>query len=449
MFVLLPGCVPIILSLLIMLFCSGCQSPKQKTAIKMPQRWPTALFSQNKKVDLAHLYWWKQFNNAELDAFMQKTLAQNSEAKIALARIEQAQSQLDQIKLSWLPGVNFLAGYTQFPSLGNPGAIAMAYPSYIVNLLQLYKQQKSAKALYEASVYSLDGIKVVLLARTAASYFVLLAQIEALKLHQNLLTDLRAYLGGLSTQYRSGLIAQDLLIEQESKLKFVRSQIQLVHYNITVSKNALHYLFDENPGDIAITTDFNQFNKNVFIPGNQPVSVLRNRPDVRQAEALLKAAHADTEAIQATFFPQINLGAYLGTSGNQGGIKLGQAYADGPLINLPVLAQIKGVKARYKEYYLHYRDTIKQALRDVANDMAAFSAYSAQLHHNTSAFKDARKQCGLVRSRYKHGLENSLAALQCAVTIDELAIKINQNKLEQMIALVSLYQDLGGGYDGN
>ena len=178
----------IILSLLIILFNNGCQvSDSSKASIQIPQKWPITTFSQNKKADLAQLTWWKQFKNAELNSFIQKALAQNSEFKIAVAKTEQAQSQLEQIKLSWLPGMNYLTGYSQFPDIGNPGAIAIAYPTYIINILQLYKQQKSAKAFYEANIYAQEGVKVALLARTVMSYFVLVAQMEAFKLYQHLL----------------------------------------------------------------------------------------------------------------------------------------------------------------------------------------------------------------------------------------------------------------------
>ena len=446
---MLARCLLFVLSLLITLIINGCQtSDSAKSAIKIPRHWPIQRYSQNKKVDLAQLAWWKQFNNLELNALMKKVLIQNSELKIALTKTEQAQSQLEQIKLSWLPGLNYLTGYSQFPDIGNPGAIAIAYPTYIINLLQLYKQQKSAKAFYAASIYAQEGVKVALLARTAISYFILLAQIEANTLYQQLIKDSNGYLQALNTQYTSGLIAQDSLVEQQSRIHLIQSQIQIIQYNIITSKNTLHYLFDEDPGDFAIHKRFRQIDSNALIPGNQPLSVLNNRPDIHQAEALLKAAHADLDALKATFFPETKLGAYLGTSG-AGKVKLGQAYIDGPLINLPLFAQIKGAKARDKELYLRYRDTIKAALRDVVNDLAAFSAYSIRLSNNLQALKNAKAQCSMVAIRVSHGLEDSLGSLKCALSVDELALTINQNKLEKMIARVTLYQDLGGGYHGD
>ena len=430
---------------LTMLVITSCQPPDSPVATNVPEEWPIRSFSHNKTVDLAHLHWWKQFKNQELDRLTQNAVAQNSELKIAITRIEQAQQELNTIKLSWVPGLNFLAGYNQFPDLSNTGALAIAYPAYFVNILQLYQKQKSAKALYKASRYEYDGVKIALIARTAASFFVLLEQIEALSLYQKLLRDSRAYLKGIKTQYTSGLIMQDTLLEQERGIKLIESQIDVIRYNVIASKNALHYLLDEHPGTMKITTKFNQLDTAPFIPGNQPVSVVQNRPDVRQLEALLNTKNSDTAAIKATFFPEITLGSYLGTSGNYGKTKLSRAFASGPIIDLSLIPKIKGAKARSQEYALRYRDTILRALRDVTNDLAAFAAYDQQVTNNTQALNTTEKKCALVTLRYQNGLVSSLSPLQCAIEVDQLAVQTNQNKLEKLLALVSLYQDLGGG----
>lgn len=438
------------ISVLIMLLGQSCNRPNfSKSELVVPQQWPITSFAHNKTVDLAQLHWWKQFKNSELDALTQKTLAQNTELKIAVTHIEQAQSQLDQIKLSWIPGLNFLAGYTQFPDLGNTGALAIAYPAYLVNIMQLYQQQKSAKARYEASHFAHDGVKVALIARTVASFFVLLEQKQAQFLYQRLLAHSNQYLLAIKTQFQSGLIAEDQIVAQTSKIRLIESELDLIQANLVASKNALHYLLDESPGEIKITSLFSQIDTTPLIPGNQPISVIENRPDVRQAEALLNAAHADTQAIKALFFPEINLGAYLGSSGNQGQVKLGQAFAAGPLIDLAVFARIKGAQAQTKEAFLHYKDTVLRALRDVTNDLAAFNAYDTQFQNNVRALHDAQKLCTLVQDRYNNGLEDKLSTLQCAINVDQLTLQINHNKLEKMLALVSLYQDLGGGYRGN
>lgn len=442
------------LILLCVLLNNGCflfGPDYKKPNVNIPQKWPDQYPAQAKQsAYLPGLYWWKQFNNQELDDFIQKALHNNYQIHLAMANIESAQSQLEQVKLNWLPNLTALAGYTQFPVLGNPGTTVIAYPAYIVNILQLYKQQKSAKAMLEASIYAKYCANLIVIAQTSAGFFTLIAQNEALNLYNKLLKDYRVYLKLTQSQYHSGLTSLDNITQVQSQIKQIEAQIKITKHNILVSKNALHFLFNENPGDIQVNTPFKNINSSKLIPENLPASVLSARPDVHEAEALLKAAHADVGAITANLLPSINLGAYLGEGSNiKGAIKLGQAYLNGPVIDLPLFAQISIGKARFKTIYIKYVTAIREALRDVANDLSAYSAYSEQLNSNKSALVNEKQLCHLTEVRYRHGIDDNLNWIKCQIKLDQFELMINQNKLEKMLSMVTLYQDLGAGYHGN
>ncbi|HAU1636796.1 TPA: efflux transporter outer membrane subunit [Legionella pneumophila] len=442
------------LILLCVLLNNGCflLGPEyRKPPVNVPQKWPHNYSIQTKQTAyLPDLYWWEQFNSQELNAFIQKALQNNHQIHLAMANIESAQSQLQQIQLNWLPNLTALAGYSQFPVLGNPGTTVIAYPAYIINIFQQYKQQKSAQAMLEASIYAQYSARLVVIAQTSASFFTLVAQNEALHLYNKLLKDYRTYLKLTQSQYRSGLISLDNITQIKSHIQRIEAQIQVVQHNIVVSKNALHFLFNENPGDVQIKALFENIDSNQLIPGNLPASVLSMRPDIHEAEALLKAAHADVGAITANLLPGINLGAFLGEGSNvDGAIKLGQAYLNGPIIDLPLFAQIDVSKARYKAIYIKYITTIREALRDVANDLSAYSAYSQQLNNNKLALSDEKQRCHLAEVRYRHGIDDYLHLIKCQILLDEFKLMINQNKLEKLLSMVTLYQDLGGGYHGH
>ncbi|MFO2975961.1 efflux transporter outer membrane subunit [Legionella pneumophila serogroup 3] len=442
------------LILLCALLNNGCLwlgSEYRKPHVNTPQKWPHKYSIQTEQAAyLPDLHWWKQFNSKELNASIQKALQNNHQIHLAMANIESAQGQLQQIQLSWLPNLTGLAGYTQFPVLGNPGTTAIAYPAYIINIFQQYKQQKSAQAILEASIYAQYSARLVVIAQTAASFFTLVAQNEALHLYNKLLKDYRTYLKLTQSQYRSGLISLDNITQIKSHIQRIEAQIKVVQHNIVVTKNALHFLFNENPGDVETKTLFENIDSNQLIPGNLPASVLRVRPDIHEAEALLKAAHADVGAITANLLPGINLGAYLGEGSNvDGAIKLGQAYLNGPIIDLPLFAQVDVSKARYKAIYIKYITTIRKALRDVANDLSAYSTSSQQLNNNLSALSDEKQQCHLAEVRYRHGIDDYLNLIKCQILLDEFKLVINQNKLEKLLSIVTLYQDLGGGYRGH
>jgi multidrug efflux system outer membrane protein len=421
----------------------------KKPQLNIPLQWPNQqAIKINENIYLPDLVWWKLFDSPELNALIIKALKRNGEPNTALANIEYAQSQLLEIKLSWLPTLSLFAGYSQFPILGNPGLNIIAFPLYIVNIIQQYKQQKGAKARYEASIYARDCIKLSIIAQVSTAFFALLQQEKALTIHQDLMKDYQTYLKLVQNQYKNGLTSLDSIDMLQSQIKETESQIDITKHNIIVSKNALHYLVNDNPGELVINKTFDSINTNGVIPGELPVCVLTNRPDIRRAEALLRAANADVGAAIAAYLPSISLGAFLGTSSRQGGIYLAQAGMSTPVIDLPIFAQVKGSKASYKVAYINYIVAVRAALRDVANDLSAYTAYSDQLKNNLSALESKKQHCYLVEKRYSHGISDKLELMQCKIIVDQFNLLVNKNKLEKMTAIVTLYQDLAGGYNG-
>lgn len=424
--------------------CSLLEPRYAPPVVKIPVKWQHT--NPQLSVNLPQLRWWKQYKRPQLDDMIQKALRQNSQLQMSMANIELAQSQLDEVKLNWLPNLAVIAGYSQFPALGNPGRFAIGAPAYIINIFQQYKQQKSATALYKASIYVKDSVQLALIAQVATSYFILSSQEESLSLYLKLLKQEKSYLNIIESQYRHGLISEDRVDEVNSQVEQVISQIKLARHYITVSHNALRYLFNENPGQISLNQSFNTLNSDAVIPGNLPASVLNARPDIREAEAILRAAHADVGAVSASLLPSVSLGSYLGTSSVYGGVHLSQAMLTMPAIDLPIFAQIGAAKARYRIFCIQYIDTIRKALREVSNDLSAYMAFSLQLKHNTSAFMSEKRHCQLVAGRYKAGLVDEGQVLYCQIKLTEMALQLNQNKLEKILGSITLFQNLGGGY---
>ena len=73
---------------------------------------------------------------------------------IALSNLEQAQGQLKQIQLSWIPLVNLYGGFSSNPGFGAPGTFYGAWPQYTLNIAKLIEQQKLAN-------YNLEMIRAL------------------------------------------------------------------------------------------------------------------------------------------------------------------------------------------------------------------------------------------------------------------------------------------------
>ena len=197
-----------------------------------------------------------------------------------------AQAQLKQVKLNWIPGMSIIAGYSQMPNIGDPGALFTLFPQYVLNIFQQIKQQQSAQYQVKASSHALDGVRLTLIGQVSASYFTLLAQREAQQIYQHLLHDENKLITLYQSQYRAGLISKDEIDTLTSQIKQTQSQYVITKHNIIVSQNALHFLLNQNPGPLPLKISFNQLNDLKIIPGNLPATVLKNRPDVGEEKSI-------------------------------------------------------------------------------------------------------------------------------------------------------------------
>lgn len=427
--------------------CSFFDPAYKKPKVDVPAEWSNKAV-KNTTVNFPELAWWKQYQDPELNAFMQAALKYNNNIHLAAANLEYAQAQLKQVQLNWIPGMNIFAGYSQMPNLGDPGTFFGIWPLYAINIMQQIKQQENAEYNVEVSAYQKDGVRLTVIGQVAGSYFTLLAQEESLKLYQQLVAYHEKLVKLYQQQYRAGIIAQDQLDAENRDIQQIKAQMAVVQHNIVVSKNALCYLMNHNPHALHISSDFNKIDSSKIIPGSLPVTVLAQRPDVQQAEASIKAANANRGVAASNLLPSIRLDVFNGYASSFGDndTALNEAYANIPVINAPVIGQVQASQAQYKAAYIAYVDTVRRALRDVENDLSAYTAYSTQLQENTQALLLENKRCELVASRYRHGIDSEVQVLQCQIQRNTVQWALNQYKLQKMMTIVLLYQDLGGGY---
>lgn len=439
--------------LLAALFLSGCvhQEPaRQKPDINLPRQWPhsSTKIEMHANLDLPDLLWWKHYQQPQLNEAIQRALKENNNLQIASAHVEYSEALLKQIKLNWLPGLTLLTGASQMPYLGNPGLFIAVLPSYALNIFQQIKQQKSATHQLAASRYARDSVRLVVTSRVTSSYFTLLAQNEMADIQETLLTRQKQLLHLYQRKFNTGISAKDKVVELQGQVLQTEAQLAVTRHNITLSENALHLLMNENPGRFSIKKRFSQLKTNSIIPGAFPVTVINNRPDVREATALLRVANANIGAATSTLLPSIKLDAFLGKGSSIGNASLGEGLISAPLLNFPAFGLIDASKAQYHAQTSAWMEIVKQALRDVDNDLSAFSAFGKQLDRDLGAVQQLQQKCDLVSSRYKHGLSSEITTLHCQIELSQARLRVNQDKLAKMLSIVMLYQDMGGGYGG-
>lgn len=408
--------------------------------------------------------WWGKFRDPLLQQLVGKALEQNNNIQSAVGGIYKARAVLQQIQMNWVPTVNLGAGYmaidhekndTTYAALPFPGAFTSGFlPNYSLNVLQQLRNQEQAEANIAAAVAAKNAVRLAIIGQVVGSYFSLREEEYRLEQQRQLVKNLDDVVAKYSEAHREGLISLYTLQRYEVELAKAKAEVPVIEYNIVRLSNAIHLLLNENPGPIAASRPFMDLEYKGIVTGNLPSAVLKNRPDVIHAASVLKQSNANIGVNTSIFFPTIRLTTPLGFASSslsnlftakdtywqyQGGVSM-------PVLNLGAFGAIKSAKAQYYADYYAYQETVRNAFAAVDSDLASHQKRTDSLDRMLDFYRTTSQRYANERLRYDEGLIAYPDVLALRVTLNEAAIQAAQAKLAQMLSIVTLYQDLGGGY---
>jgi multidrug efflux system outer membrane protein len=224
---------------------------------------------------------------------------------------------------------------------------------------------------------------------------------------------------------------------------------------IEQQENFLSTLLGNNPGPIARGASLTEQPHAPDVPAGLPSSLLERRPDIREAEAQLMAANAQIGVAKAAYFPQISLTANTGYqssaltslfTGPAGLWNFGGSLAQPIFAGGRIRSGLKFSEARQQETLLIYQQTIQQAFRGVSDALVEyhkdreFTQYQQQLAFSA---EDAAK---LSEMRYRGGAASYLEVLTNETNYFAGELGLAQAQLNELLGLVRIYRNLGGGW---
>jgi len=191
------------------------------------------------------------------------------------------------------------------------------------------------------------------------------------------------------------------------------------------------------------------------IPAGLPSDLLRQRPDIRQAERGLAQDTALVGAAVAELFPKISLTGAVGFQSqdlsNFTNLSSG-FYGFGPRLSLPIfqagrlLANIDEQEAKTAEALKNYEKTVLTAFREVEDALANLHAEQRRLQDLAAATATSRSAVEAALAFYEEGEADMQAVLDAnRVWFDAEEQKV-QSELAWSTGHVALYKALGGGW---
>jgi outer membrane protein, multidrug efflux system len=409
--------------------------------------------------------WWEVFQDPVLQQLIRTAIEQNYDLRIAASRVLQAQAQLGVTRANQFPTVN--AG-TDVSSQRNP-KISGSFPSYeartgevdlsVVWNLDFWgkyrRQTEAARASVLASQWGRRAVLTSVISNVASAYFTLRELDLELDVSKMTLAARQDSLRLTSVLAKNGS-ASGLDVRQSEQLVYTAAEtIPDLERQIVLQENSLSILLGRNPGRIPRGRALTEQPNPPAIPVGLPSELLERRSDIQEAEQNLVAANAQVGVAKAALFPSISL---TGTAGYEsfalnnlfshaqrawnGAASLTQpVFAGGALRSEKRLAE-----AQKEEMLLTYQQTIMNAFQQVSNSLTAYQKgreFREQQELLTGAAVDADR---LSKILYQHGGTSYLQVLTSENNDFSAELNLAQAQLNERLALVQLYNALGGGW---
>jgi multidrug efflux system outer membrane protein len=220
-------------------------------------------------------------------------------------------------------------------------------------------------------------------------------------------------------------------------------------------ENLISILLGKNPGPITRGKPLVEHVVQPTVPAGLPSSLLARRPDIQSVEQQLIAANARIGVAKAAYFPQITLtatGGYQSTAltdlftGPAGLWSFGGELLQPIFTAGKIRSNVRLSEAQQQEAVLVYQQAIQQAFREVSDSLVAYQKnqeFRQQEELLTSAAQDATR---LANSRYGGGVSSYLEVLDSDTRYFDAQLGLAQARLNERLALVQLYNALGGGW---
>lgn len=427
-----------------------------------PQVNAPAAYSQGagKPTDQIAADWWKSFGSQELNGLIDKSLADNTDIRAALARIEQARAQLKIAGADLLPSIDATADASRSrrnPANGGATNETSLDAGLSVNYeVDLFGRNRagadSARASLDASRFDSEAVNLLIMGEVARTYFTLINGYERLKIADDTLGNSRELLGIVEARLEAGAASSVDVAQQRAALAATEASRATIVRGIATAENALAVLVGEPAQTVKVRErSLAMLNIPAISPG-QPSRLLERRPDIRKAEQDLIAANADIAAARAALFPSLNIGLDAGLA------RAGLGDPTSTVITLlagltaPIFqggrleGGVEQVTARQKELLENYRKAVLVSFQEVEDALASTTAAQAREKALATGARESTRAYQLSRELYDAGASDFQALLD--VQRDELSAKdaYSQSRSERLIAAVDLYLALGGGW---
>jgi outer membrane protein, multidrug efflux system len=412
---------------------------------------------------------WQLFNDPALNSLVDLALKQNTDLRVAVARVNEARALAAGTDGLGRPTLGVGAGISRSRAGDGSGTSTNAnnlnagvQGSWEIDLFgRVSNEQRAARALLLSSQAQQRAVQVSVAAEVARTYFELRGVQEQLRVASAALqtqtaalkiVDARLTVGrgtALDTERAKALVAATAAAVPALDAVKVRTLLRLATLTGVTPQALPPGLTEAKPLPALSATTLAQI-------GN-PQNLLQRRPDVAAAEQQLLATQAQWGVAQSALFPKLSLSGSLGlNSGRLADVlepsafvfNLGASMLWTLIDNGQRQAQVGAAAARIDAAQATFDKAVLGALEDTEGALATYSRTQLQTDSLFTAATAASRAAQIARARFAAGVSDFFAVLDAERELLTAQDRLAAAQTQAATSLVGVYRALAGGWGG-
>ncbi len=399
---------------------------------------------------------------------MTQALAHNPDLAAAQATLSEAQYNLKAAEGAFYPQASLGLGgerqKTSSAAVGGqfPGRIYTLYTgqvsvSYYPDIFGVNRLvARGEQALVDVASDQLSAARLTIEGNVANAALQLAALEEEVAATQANLRDQRQILDLTRIRYDLGATSQFDVLTQESQVAGTEAQLQRFDQARDAARHLLAIYLGKFPSeaDGLHLPALSELHLPSALPLSLPSTLVQVRPDIRAAEAQLRATNAQVGEAVARMYPNLQLSASVGDQGNSIGTLFnpaGRIWDLAASLAMPLFeggtleAQKHAAQAAYRQVFANYQSAVLSAFRNVADVLRALQHDSRLLDAEARAMRDAQQALALVQTQYRTGDVDFVSLLTTETQYQSARIAFVQAEAQRYADTAALYVALGGG----
>lgn len=416
--------------------------------------------------------WWENFEDNELNSFVEYSLANNSDLKIAVLKVEKFREFLNIKKSEQLPTIDVVSSATHkrvshYTPPSNQGSTFESYDlglkaSFEIDLFgKLSNAKKSAFEDMMQQHYIKEMIRQRIISDTIVAYYGLKTQQSLANMANAQYLDQLELYHYTKNKYDNGMLQKSVLLQEESLLEMFRNEMLSYEEILNNYKTAVSFLIGKDTKEIFESSNIDianvSFDARKFpVPSNIASEILNKRADIQAAEAKVKSSAFSVSVARSAYFPSLSLSGTLGyVSGDLDRLITSNAsnYSIGGNLLAPIFnygkisANVENAKLDQKIALIEYNDTIRKAFGDIKDALSSYSTNKEKLASFEKRYLAIKEKQKIYQNQYNEGYISHFEFLEVRKELYSVAMQKESSMFETLKSAVNVYYNLGGGFD--